>query len=53
MDPVLMEIAKARKVAKSRNEKFVRIPNELLAVIVARLMGKAEEPTAVGAGEAE
>lgn len=43
MDPVLTEIARCRKVAVDRNENFVRIPNALLADIVAQLMGGVPE----------
>ena len=38
MDPILTELARARRVAKDHNEKFARIPLELLADIALRLI---------------
>ena len=51
MDPVLLELAKARAASRDRREPFIRISKELLAEVVARLMDmpyvepeKTEEP---------
>lgn len=44
MDPLLLELAKARAAARDRREPYIRISKELLAEVVARLMDADAKP---------